>query len=75
MTTNDISTAMRRALKRADDGKTLDPAEVEVLLGASGDALTALMGTAARVRDQGLADAGRPGIVTYSKKVFIPLTR
>ena len=75
MTANDISTAMRRALKRADDGKTLDPAEVEVLLGASGDALTTLMATAARVRDQGLADAGRPGIVTYSKKVFIPLTR
>jgi FO synthase len=72
---NDFSTAMRRALKRADDGKTLDPAEAEVLLGASGDALTALMTTAARVRDQGLADAGRPGIITYSKKVFIPLTR
>ncbi|QNE22977.1 7,8-didemethyl-8-hydroxy-5-deazariboflavin synthase [Kribbella qitaiheensis] len=69
------STAMRRALKRADDGKMLDPAEVEVLLAASGDALTALMATAARVRDQGLADAGRTGIVTYSKKVFIPLTR
>jgi FO synthase len=66
---------MRRALRRADDGKTLDPAEVEVLLGASGDALTALMTTAARVRDQGLADAGRPGIITFSKKVFIPLTR
>ncbi|TDW88496.1 bifunctional FO biosynthesis protein CofGH [Kribbella sp. VKM Ac-2566] len=66
---------MRRALKRADDGKTLDPAEVEELLGASGDALTALMTTAARVRDQGLADAGRSGIITYSKKVFIPLTR
>ncbi|GAA3139712.1 bifunctional FO biosynthesis protein CofGH [Kribbella aluminosa] len=66
---------MRRALKRADDGKTLDPAEVEVLLGASGDALTALMATAARVRDQGLADAGRPGVITYSKKVFVPLTR
>ncbi|MDX2967697.1 bifunctional FO biosynthesis protein CofGH [Kribbella solani] len=66
---------MRRALKRASDGKTLDPVEVEVLLGASGDALTTLMATAARVRDQGLADAGRPGIVTYSKKVFIPLTR
>lgn len=66
---------MRRALKRADDGKTLDATEVEVLLTASGDALTTLMATAARVRDQGLADAGRPGIVTYSKKVFIPLTR
>jgi FO synthase len=66
---------MRRALKRADDGKTLDPAEVEVLLAASGEALQSLMATAARVRDQGLADAGRSGIVTYSKKVFIPLTR
>ncbi|GAA1134868.1 bifunctional FO biosynthesis protein CofGH [Kribbella jejuensis] len=66
---------MRRALKRAADGKTLDPAEAEVLLAASGDALTALMETAARVRDQGLADAGRSGVVTYSKKVFIPLTR
>ncbi|NUR94613.1 MAG: bifunctional FO biosynthesis protein CofGH [Kribbellaceae bacterium] len=66
---------MRRALKRAADGKTLDPAEAEVLLAASGDALTALMETAARVRDQGLADAGRAGVVTYSKKVFIPLTR
>ncbi|MGW7679278.1 bifunctional FO biosynthesis protein CofGH [Kribbella sp. NPDC054772] len=71
----EIGTAMRRALKRAADGKTLDAAEAEVLLGASGDALTALMATAARVRDQGLADAGRPGVVTYSKKVFIPLTR
>ncbi|HWD80296.1 MAG TPA: 7,8-didemethyl-8-hydroxy-5-deazariboflavin synthase CofG, partial [Kribbella sp.] len=66
---------MRRALKRAADGKTLDPAEAEVLLAASGDALTALMATAARVRDQGLADAGRSGVITYSKKVFIPLTR
>jgi FO synthase len=66
---------MRRALKRADDGKTLDPTEVEVLLSATGDALDKLMSTAARVRDQGLADAGRSGIVTYSKKVFIPLTR
>src|SRR5204863_7897850 len=26
-------------------------------------------------RDAGLADTGRPGVVTYSKKVFIPLTR
>jgi FO synthase len=67
--------AMRRALKRADEGKTLDAAEVEVLLAASGEALQSLMATAARVRDQGLADAGRTGIVTYSKKVFIPLTR
>ncbi|GAB3817060.1 bifunctional FO biosynthesis protein CofGH [Kribbella italica] len=73
--TSTLSTAMRRALKRADDGKTLDQAEVEVLLTASGEALDKLMTTAGRVRDQGLEDAGRSGIVTYSKKVFIPLTR
>jgi FO synthase len=73
--TSTLSTAMRRALKRADDGKTLDQAEVEVLLTASGEALDKLMVTAGRVRDQGLEDAGRSGIITYSKKVFIPLTR
>src|SRR4051812_4284546 len=33
------------------------------------------MAAAARVRDAGLQAAGRPGTVTYSPKVFIPLTR
>jgi FO synthase len=69
------SSAMRRALRRARDGVALDATEAEILLGARGDDLTDLCASAARVRDQGLADAGRPGIVTYSRKVFIPLTR
>jgi FO synthase len=34
-----------------------------------------LCAIAARVRDAGLEAAGRPGVITYSKKVFIPLTR
>src|ERR1700749_1463707 len=67
--------AMRRALARARDGKTLDPAEATVLLHARGAALDDLLGYAARTRDAGLAAAGRPGVITYSKKVFIPLTR
>src|SRR5262249_52857323 len=67
--------AMRRALARADAGKTLDAAEAEVLLHARGDDLHALCSTAARVRDSGLDAAGRPATVTYSRKVFIPLTR
>jgi FO synthase len=67
--------AMRRALARARDGKALDVDEATVLLGAQGADLDALCATAARVRDQGLVDAGRPGVVTYSRKVFIPLTR
>ena len=66
---------MRRALARASDGKPLDQADAEILLQARGDDLTALLGYAARTRDAGLAAAGRPGIITYSKKVFIPLTR
>src|ERR1700730_7115303 len=30
---------------------------------------------AARPRDAGLAAAGRPGVIPFSRKVFIPLTR
>jgi FO synthase len=45
------------------------------LLQARGDDLLALLGYAGRVRDSGLAAAGRPGVITYSRKVFIPLTR
>src|SRR6516225_6293335 len=68
-------TAMRRALARARDGKPLDQTEAEILLHARGDDLRTLLGYAARTRDAGLAAAGRPGVITYSKKVFIPLTR
>ncbi|MFI9239586.1 bifunctional FO biosynthesis protein CofGH [Streptomyces sp. NPDC053079] len=67
--------AMRRALKRARDGVALDVAEATVLLQARGDDLTDLCASAARVRDAGLEAAGRPGVITYSKSVFIPLTR
>ncbi len=67
--------AMRRALKRARDGVALDVTEAAVLLQARGAHLTDLSASAARVRDAGLAAVGRPGVITYSKKVFIPLTR
>ncbi|MEV0976848.1 bifunctional FO biosynthesis protein CofGH [Streptomyces sp. NPDC049915] len=67
--------SMRRALKRARDGVALDVAEAAVLLQARGEDLTGLAACAARVRDAGLEQAGRPGVITYSKSVFIPLTR
>ncbi|MFD5552464.1 bifunctional FO biosynthesis protein CofGH [Streptomyces sp. NPDC127068] len=67
--------SMRRALRRARDGVTLDVGEAAVLLQARGEDLTDLSASAARVRDAGLAAAGRPGVITYSKSVFIPLTR
>ena len=74
------ASAVRRALARARAGKALDVDEATVLLGlgAAGPgsaALDALLEVAGRVRDAGLADAGRPGVVTYSRKVFVPLTR
>ncbi|GII00898.1 bifunctional FO biosynthesis protein CofGH [Planobispora takensis] len=75
MSVNPTDAAMRRSLARARDGKTLDPAEAAVLLHARGDDLQALLGHAGRVRDAGLEAAGRRGIITYSRKVFIPLTR
>ncbi|MGY0059257.1 bifunctional FO biosynthesis protein CofGH [Streptomyces sp. LZ34] len=68
-------TAMRRALKRARDGVALDTAEAAVLLQARGADLADLTASAARVRDAGLEAAGRPGVITYSRSVFIPLTR
>ena len=67
--------ALRRALARARDGKALDQAEATTLLHSRGGHLTSLLGYASRTRDAGLAAAGRPGVITYSKKVFIPLTR
>jgi FO synthase len=66
---------LRRALARARDGKALDQAETAILLQARGDDLTTLLAHAGRVRDSGLAAAGRSGVITYSRKVFIPLTR
>jgi FO synthase len=66
---------MRRALHRAEQGVALDAGEAAVLLQARGDDLTRLSAVAARVRDAGLEAAGRPGVITYSRKVFIPLTR
>ncbi|MEU3607596.1 bifunctional FO biosynthesis protein CofGH [Streptomyces sp. NPDC035033] len=67
--------AMRRALRRARDGVALDVGEAAVLLRARGEDLTELVAVAGRVRDAGLEAAGRPGVITYSKSVFIPLTR
>ncbi|GHJ10073.1 FO synthase [Micromonospora humidisoli] len=67
--------AVRRALRRAATGRALDVDEATALLTARGPELDELLRIAGEVRDAGLRDAGRPGVVTYSKKVFIPLTR
>ncbi len=67
--------ASRRALARAADGRTLDAGEVAVLLQSRGAELARLTAIAGAVRDRGLEAAGRARVVTYSPKVFVPLTR
>ncbi|HEX3605730.1 MAG TPA: bifunctional FO biosynthesis protein CofGH [Candidatus Dormibacteraeota bacterium] len=60
---------LSRALHRAAQGKTLAPAEVTALLEARGEALDELCGVATRLRELGHGDE-----ITYSRKVFVPLT-
>ena len=67
--------AVRRALARVTDGEALDLEGATAALQARGEDLKVLLRHAQRVRDAGLETAGRPGVITYSRKVFIPLTR
>ncbi|MDQ3991966.1 MAG: bifunctional FO biosynthesis protein CofGH, partial [Actinomycetota bacterium] len=60
---------IRRALARAAAAKTISADEATALLAARGPALDELLGVASRLRDLG---HGRT--VTYSRKVFVPLT-
>ncbi|AGL14665.1 bifunctional FO biosynthesis protein CofGH [Actinoplanes sp. N902-109] len=75
MDTPPTEASIRRALKRAAAGKAIDADEASALLAADGPLLDDLLEIAGNIRDAGLREAGRPGVVTYSKKVFIPLTR
>ncbi|MGV0990845.1 MAG: bifunctional FO biosynthesis protein CofGH [Mycobacterium sp.] len=73
------SAALRRVLRRARDGVALNPEEAAVAMTARGEDLADLCASAARVRDAGLQSAGRTGPggglpVSYSRKVFIPVT-
>jgi FO synthase len=71
--------ALRRVLRRARDGVALNVDEAALAMTARGDDLADLCASAARVRDAGLENAGQRGstgrpTVSYSRKVFIPLT-
>ena len=73
------SNALRRVLRRARDGVALNVDEAAIAMGARGDDLADLCASAARVRDAGLTSSGRHGPngrlpVSYSRKVFIPIT-
>ncbi|HNO14971.1 MAG TPA: 7,8-didemethyl-8-hydroxy-5-deazariboflavin synthase CofG, partial [Actinomycetota bacterium] len=60
---------LRRALARAERAVSLDVTEVAQLLSATGADLEALCAVAAGIRDRATST------ITYSPKVFIPVTR
>jgi FO synthase len=60
---------LRAAVEAALEGRRLDADQALALADARGAEHPALWAAAAAVRDQ-----GRPAVVTYSRKVFIPLT-
>ena len=71
--------ALRRVLRRARDGVALNVDEAAIAMTARGADLGDLCASASRVRDAGLHSAGRTGPtgrppVSYSRKVFIPVT-
>ncbi|WP_116282846.1 7,8-didemethyl-8-hydroxy-5-deazariboflavin synthase CofG [Subtercola boreus] len=66
--------SIERSLALSASGGTLSAEAAEALLHARGAELDALLAEAGRLRDLGLERAGRPGVITYSRKVFIPLT-
>lgn len=66
--------SLHSALAAAATGARLDAAQAEALLGAGGDDLERLLELAAALRDAGLEASGRSGVITYSRKVFVPLT-
>ena len=75
-TRDEVRAALGRAARLAGDPRDPDAlADATTLLAARGDDLDALLALAARRRDEHLAAEGRPGVVTYSPKVFVPLTR
>ncbi|WP_346769213.1 7,8-didemethyl-8-hydroxy-5-deazariboflavin synthase CofG [Planctomonas sp. JC2975] len=73
-TADAIASALTRALVAADSGIPPEMDDAETLLYARDAQLDELLDLAGRLRDAGLDTAGRPGVVTYSRKVFIPLT-
>jgi FO synthase len=66
--------AIDEALDAAARGERVETDAAEALLHARGARLERLLALASAMRDAGAAASGRPGVITYSRKVFIPLT-
>lgn len=74
MTGRVLGTTFDKALGAAAAGQRLSADDAEALLGASDSELETILELASELRSRGLAATGRPNIITYSRKVFIPLT-
>lgn len=61
-------------LDRAAAGERLGLDDADALLGAEGADFERMLQIAGDMREAGLAASGRRGVITYSRKVFIPLT-
>ncbi|HYI50693.1 MAG TPA: 7,8-didemethyl-8-hydroxy-5-deazariboflavin synthase CofG [Microbacterium sp.] len=68
------ASAIADALGRASAGGRVGVEDAAALLSAEGEQFERVLQVAGSVRDAGLAASGRPGVITYSRKVFIPLT-
>lgn len=66
--------AVDAALARASRGERIEVGDAEALLAATGDRFERLLAIAGESRDAGLEASGRPRVITYSRKVFVPLT-
>jgi FO synthase len=74
-----MPTSLHAALARVERDRSLAAAVVghddaATLFSARGDDLERLLAVASSLRDEGLDRSGRTGVITYSKKVFIPIT-
>lgn len=67
--------SIAEAVSRAEVAGATNVRDAEILLSARGNELDRLLAVASRLRDEGLARSGRPGVITYSKKVFVPITK
>lgn len=66
--------SLEPVLSRAEARETLSIDEIESLFSARGADLERLLHLASALRNEGLAAKGRPGVITFSKKVFLPIT-
>jgi FO synthase len=65
---------LHNALSRVEGSRDVGERDAATLLAARGDDLERLLVVASAIRDEGLDRSGRTGVITYSKKVFIPIT-